>query len=183
LGGGRGTLLVYGAGALGLLWAATAQSRGVRAIVAARGGTERLEVARRYGAEVFDLEGEREETLAERAEGAPAMAVDCTGDPEVWRRLPDLVAPGGKVLLFGGCAPGTAVTWDAERLHYSEISLLGSFHYTPAEAREAMRLLASGEVDPSSLLSDRGTLSDLPRFLAAPARREGIRYAVRPSPG
>jgi L-iditol 2-dehydrogenase len=178
-----GTLLVYGAGALGLLWAATARARGVRAIVAARGGAGRLAIARRYGADVLDLKREGEETLAERAEGSPAMAVDCTGDPEVWRRLPDLVAPGGKVLLFGGCAPGTTVTWDAERLHYSEISLIGSFHYAPEEAREALRMLAAREIDPTPLLTEQGTLSDLPRFLAAQARREGIRYAVRPSLG
>jgi L-iditol 2-dehydrogenase len=169
----RGTLLVYGAGALGLLWAATARARGIPAVVVARGNALRLETARAYGARVIDLERE-----APNSAGLADMAVDCTGEVEVWQRLADLVVPGGKVLLFGGCAPGAAVTWDAARLHYSEISLLGSFHYTPAEAREAMRLLASGEVDPSPLLSDRGTLSDLPRFLAAQARREGIRYAV-----
>ena len=106
------------------------------------------------------------------------MAVDCTGDPDVWRRLPDLVAPGGKVLLFGGCAPGTTVAWEAERLHYSEISLVGSFHSTPADAREALRMLAAREIDPSPLITDRGALSDLPRFLAAQLRGEGIRYAV-----
>ncbi|HEY6066178.1 MAG TPA: alcohol dehydrogenase, partial [Thermoanaerobaculia bacterium] len=91
-----------------------------------------------------------------------------------------LVVPGGKVLLFGGCAPGTSVTWDAARLHYSEISLLGSFHYTPAEAREAIGMLASREIDPSPLVSGRGPLSELPRFLDAQRRREGIRYAVFP---
>jgi L-iditol 2-dehydrogenase len=176
----QGTLLIYGAGALGLLWAATARARGVPVIVTARGGAGRLEAARRYGADVLDLERDAPHRPAERAEEPPAMAVDCTGDPEVWTLLPDLVASGGKVLLFGGCAPGTTVTWDAARLHYSEISLLGSFHYTPGDAREAMRMLAAGEVDPAPLLTERGTLSDLPRFLAAQARSEGIRYAVRP---
>jgi L-iditol 2-dehydrogenase len=150
----------------------------VRAIVAARGGEGRFSIARRYGADVVDLESEGPKSLRDLAEDAPVMAVDCTGDPEVWRRLPDLVAPGGRVLLFGGCAPGTVVTWDAERLHYSEISLVGSFHSTPADAREALRMLATREIDPSPLLTERGTLSDLPRFLAAQARREGIRYAV-----
>jgi L-iditol 2-dehydrogenase len=173
LGGGRGAVLVYGAGALGLLWAATARARGVRAIVAARGGEERLAIARRYGADVVDLArgpvGEAVET-----------AIDCTGRGEVWSLLPDLVSPGGRVLLFGGCAPGETVAWDAARLHYSEISLIGSFHYSPDDAREALRLLASGEVDPSPLLTDQGALSDLPRFLAAQRRGEGIRYAVRP---
>jgi L-iditol 2-dehydrogenase len=172
-----GTLLVYGAGALGLLWAATARARGVPVVVAARGGAARLAIARAYGADVLDLAKDRDDVLAERA---PTLAVDCTGDPEVWRRLADLVAPGGKVLLFGGCAPGTEVAWAAERLHYSEISLVGSFHSTPADAREALRMLAAREVDPAPLLTERGTLADIPRFLAAQAAGEGIRYAVHP---
>jgi L-iditol 2-dehydrogenase len=174
----KGTLLVYGAGALGLLWAATARARGVRVVVAARGGAVRLAIARAYGAEVLDLDRERDDALEGSGGGAPEMAVDCTGDPDVWRRLPDLVCPGGKVLLFGGCAPGTEVSWGAERLHYSEISLVGSFHYSPADARKALRMLAAREIDPTPLVTERGTLSDLPRFLAAQARREGIRYAV-----
>jgi L-iditol 2-dehydrogenase len=122
---------------------------------------------------VIDLE--REES---HSAGAPEVAVDCTGDAAVWERLADLVAPGGTVLLFGGCVPGAKVTWDAARLHYSEISLIGSFHYTPDEARAAIGMLASGEIDPGPLITERGSLSDLPRFLAAQSRREGIRYAV-----
>jgi L-iditol 2-dehydrogenase len=172
-----GTLLVYGAGALGLLWAATARARGVPAVVAARGGRARLDAARACGAATVDLARDGDEPLAKLA---AAMAVDCTGDPDVWRRLPDLVRPGGRVLLFGGCAPETQVAWSAERLHYAEISVIGSFHSTPAEAREALRMLAAGEVDPSPLVTGSGALADLPRFLAAQAAREGIRYAVRP---
>lgn len=175
-----GTLLVYGAGALGLLWAATARTRGVPVVVAARGGADRLAIARGYGAEVLDLARKGDDDIADAAKGAPTMAVDCTGDPDVWRRLPDLVSPGGKVLLFGGCAPGTEVAWAAERLHYSEISLVGSFHSTPADAREALRILAEREIDAAPLLTGRGSLADLPRFLAAQEKREGIRYAVRP---
>lgn len=172
----NGTLLVYGAGALGLLWAATARARGIAAIVAARGDPAgRLSAALAYGARVIDLDREPPNSA-----GLVDVAVDCTGDPEVWQRLADLVAPGGKVLLFGGCAPGATVTWDAARLHYSEIALVGSFHYTPEEAREALALLASGEIDPSPLITERGSLSDVPRFLEAQARREGIRYAVIP---
>ena len=171
----RGTLLVYGAGALGLLWAATARARGIAATVAARGGAARLAAARAFGARVIDLERD-----GPNSGGLSDMAVDCTGDPEVWRRLADLVGPGGRVLLFGGCAPGTSVAWDAARLHYSEISLVGSFHSTPDEARSALAMLASGEIDPSPLVTAKGTLSDLPRFLQAQGRREGIRYAVMP---
>jgi len=166
------TLLVYGSGALGLLWAATAASRGVKVTVAGR-RAPRLELARRFGAATLDVERDAVEGI-----GADA-AVDCTGDPRVWEKLPALVRPGGRALLFGGCAPGATVTYDAARLHYAEIALLGSFHSTPEEARQALALLASGAIDPRPLVTRSGPLSDLPRFLEAQTRGEGVRYAVR----
>ena len=166
------TLLIYGAGALGLLWAAAAQARRVSAIVAGR-GTPRLEAAGSLGARVVDVAREPVAGIA------AAAAVDCTGDPRVWELLPSLVRPAGRVLLFGGCAPGASVTFDAARLHYSEISLAGSFHYTPEEAREAMALLSSGGIDPRPLITEAGSFGDVPRFLEAQARGEGIRYAIR----
>ena len=172
-----GRLLVYGSGALALLWAATARARGVPAAVAGR-RPDRLALARACGAETLDIAGDARAALL-AAGDLPDAAVDATGDPAVWETLPSLVRSGGRVLLFGGCAPGTTVAFDAARLHYDELSLVGSFHYTPAEAREAMALLASGAVDPRPLVTEVGALSDLPRFLEAQRRGEGVRYAVR----
>jgi L-iditol 2-dehydrogenase len=167
------TVVIYGAGALGLLWAATARARGVKAIVAGRRAA-RLEFAARYGAEVVDV-------AARPASGIAAdAAVDCTGDAKVWELLPSLVHAGGRVLLFGGCAPGATATWDAALLHYSEISLIGSFHSTPDEARAAMAALASREIDPHPLVTAPARLSDLARLLEAQSRGEGLRYAVSP---
>ena len=175
LGSVPGTLLVYGAGALGLLWAAVAASRGASVVVAGR-RPERARLAERFGARFADVSGD-----AAAAAGVPApdAAVDCTGDPVVWRRLSEAVRPGGTVVLFGGCAPGATAAFDAARLHYAEVALVGAFHYGPAEARAALDLLASGAIDPRPLLAERGALADLPRFLAAQARGEGVRYAVR----
>jgi len=167
------TLLIYGAGALGLLWAATARSRGVASTVAGR-RAPRLALAARFGAEVEDV------SRAPISGIAADAAVDCTGDPRVWELLPSLVRPGGRVLLFGGCAPGASVTYDAARLHYSEVSLIGSFHSTPEEARTALAELASGQIDPRPILTASGPLSELPRFLEAQSRGDGIRYAIHP---
>jgi L-iditol 2-dehydrogenase len=173
-------LLIYGSGALALLWAAMARARGVAAIVAGR-RPERLSLAAGCGAEVLDLDRHEPEDLFSRTGTLPEAAVDCTGDPSVWARLPNLVRHGGRVLLFGGCAPGASVTYDAARHHYSELSLIGSFHYTPEEARAAMAVLASRDVDPGPLVTEVGSLSDLPRFLEAQQQGEGVRYAVRPA--
>lgn len=177
LGAPAGTLLVYGAGALAFLWAAVAKRHGLEVIVAGR-RPERASLAERYGVRFVDLSRAGPERLVSGSGAAPDAAVDCTGERDVWELLPQVVRPGGQVLLFGGCAPGAAVTFDAARLHYAEIALIGSFHYTPAEAGSALEALASGEIDPRPLLSARGTLEDVPRFLEAQARGEGIRYAV-----
>jgi L-iditol 2-dehydrogenase len=168
----RGTrFLLFGTGALALLWALVLRWRGGQATVAGR-RADRLRLAASLGAEILDVST----GIPERFDAD--FAIDCTGSAEVWRRLPDLVRPGGQVLLFGGCAPGATVTFDAGRLHYCEISISGSFHYTPDDARSALTALASGELEPRLLISGRGGLSDLPRFLEAQGRGEGIRYAV-----
>jgi L-iditol 2-dehydrogenase len=169
----RSRVLVAGTGALAFLWAATAKERRVEIAVAGR-RPERAALARHYGAAFFEL------SRFEELRGGYEAAVDATGDPGVWSLLTEAVRPGGRVLLFGGCAPGTAVRFDAARLHYAEISLIGAFHSTPAEAAEALALIASGAVDPSPLISGRGALADLPRFLEEQARGEGVRYAVSP---
>jgi L-iditol 2-dehydrogenase len=163
--------LIYGSGALALLWALVVRWRGGRATVAGR-RSDRLALAQSLGAETLDVSSGPPDRFA------ADFAVDCTGSAEIWERLPDLVSPGGQVLLFGGCAPGARVSFDAGRLHYSEISLAGSFHYTPDDARAALQALASGELDPRPLISGRGSLSQLPRFLEAQRRGEGIRYAI-----
>jgi L-iditol 2-dehydrogenase len=172
---GPGTsMLIYGAGALAFLWAGLASKRGIEAIVAGR-RPERARLAERFGARFVDVSAGFPEGASRPAD----IAIDCTGDRTVWERLPALVRPGGRVLLFGGCAPGATVTFDAARLHYSEISLIGSFHYTPEEAKASLEALASGAIDPRPLIAETGTLTDIPRFLEQQQRGEGIRYAIR----
>ena len=131
---------------------------------------ERAVLAERCGARFIDLTRENPQ--------AADIAVDCTGQSTVWERLAELVRPGGQVLLFGGCAPGARVGFDAGRLHYGELALVGSFHYTPDDARAALAALAAGDIDPRPLVAGRGNFEDLPRFLDAQARGEGVRYAV-----
>ncbi len=172
-----GTLLVYGAGALAFLWAAVARRQGLDVVIAGR-RVERAALAARQGARFVDLTQTGPEALVDAGGGPPDIAVDCTGDRAVWELLPEVVRPGGQVLLFGGCAPGESVTFDAARLHYAEVALVGSFHYTPTEARAALDALAAREIDVRGIVAGRGTLQDLPRFLSAQQKGEGVRYAV-----
>ena len=165
-------LLVLGAGPMGLLWVAAARQAGVPTIHCVGRGEERLELARKWGAEAFHSDS-REVPQAD-------AVVECVGTPEAWARAFDLVSPGGRVLYFGGCAPGSSVSLDTAKLHYQEVSVAGSFHYRPSDVATALGWLESGAVDPRPLFSGEGPLSELPAFFERMREGKGIKYIVRP---
>jgi L-iditol 2-dehydrogenase len=88
------------------------------------------------------------------------LIIDTTGDPGVIEALPALAANGGSVVLFAGMAEGARVNVDAFALHYREVSITGSFHYTPRDADAALALLAAGAIPVSSLVGARRELSE-----------------------
>jgi len=87
------------------------------------------------------------------------LVIDTTGDPGVIEALPGLAADGGTVLLFAGLPAGARVSLDAHAIHYREVSIVGSFHYTPREADEALALLSRGAVPAAEIVSARRPLA------------------------
>jgi len=87
------------------------------------------------------------------------LVIDTTGDPDVISALPALAANGGTVLLFAGMADGARVSMDTFAVHYREVSIAGSFHYTPRDADAALALLVAGAIPVSSLVEARLELS------------------------
>jgi L-iditol 2-dehydrogenase len=71
--------------------------------------------------------------------------VEATGSLEVWHQCFEWVAPSGRILFFGGVPRGTTLSVDTYALHYQELSLIGSFHYTWQDLHEALTLI---EEDP-----------------------------------
>jgi L-iditol 2-dehydrogenase len=69
---------------------------------------------------------------------------------------------GGLVNLFGGPPAGTTVALDTNLLHYSDLTLKASFHHTPASARAAFDLLASGRFLAQDFLTGSATLAEVP---------------------
>ena len=78
-------------------------------------------------------------------------------------------APGGVVVLVGGCPSGTEVSLPTAPIHYDELDLRGTFHHSYAEVDEALALLAAGPLDWRALAGDTISLEELPAALAAPA--------------
>jgi L-iditol 2-dehydrogenase len=176
------TVAVVGLGAIGLLHVMVARARGVRVLAVGR-RAERLELARAAGAEVVidTARAGPEEALRTATAGAgPELIIECTGNPVMWTSAPAWAARGGQVVFFAGLPKGTHVELDPVRMHYDEIQLLSAFHFRPGDVEEARALLATGDVQPRSLVSALRPLTAITDVFQALDRGEGVKYAILP---
>ena len=97
----------------------------------------------------------------------PLAVVEAVGRPEAWESAVALARPGGEVLLYGGCAPGTTVTLPTFPIHYAELSIRGTYHHTPDAVREALAHLAAADAPYGDLLGTEVTLEQVPDVLTA----------------
>jgi L-iditol 2-dehydrogenase len=173
------TALVVGAGPVGLLHLACLKMHGIRTI-ASDISESRLSAAERMGATAAGSNA-LEQVIEKNTDSLGVdLVVECTGRAEVWEKAVRYVRRGGSVVLFGGCPAGTSVTYDTHRLHYDEITVSGSFHYTPSDVRLARQILAEKKIDASSLISGSFPLEGLVEALDRLERGEGIKYVIRP---
>jgi len=176
------TVLVLGAGPLGLLLVRCAVLSEARVLVVGR-RADRLQAALAMGAAAtLDAATDpvADDWVRAHTNGRGAdRVIEAVGRPEAWEQAIRLVRKGGTVNLFGGCPAGTELRVDTARLHYDALTLLGTFHHTPATIREALRLLSEGNVPAEVLIQGRASLEELPARLAELARGGGpLKMAV-----
>ncbi len=173
------SVLIIGTGPIGLLHLLLAKQKGAKVTITGL-EQERLDLAKKLGADEVILP-----RLLENIEKSTAglgfdFVFECTGQVSVWENTVNYVRRGGTVVLFGGCKKGTIVTYDTYRIHYDEITLKGVFHFTPADVKEAYRLLKENLVDVKPLISGHYNLEDIREPFDKLSRGEGIKYAIIP---
>lgn len=111
------------------------------------------------------------------------LVFEAVGRPDAWRAALAATAPGGTLVLVGGCPRGSDVSFATGPLHYDELDLRGSFHHSPAEVDRALAALAAGELDWERLLGATIGLEQLPRALATPSGGAATKWVVEPRAG
>ena len=164
------TIAVIGAGPIGLMFMHAAELNGLHVIAVVKRPEQALS-AKLFGAqEIVRTTGARDagtravcdavRALTESRRGVD-IAIDAAATPLTWQWAVEMVRKGGTVNFFGGCASGTKVELDTNRLHYNDITLKSSFHHTPATCRRAFELIASGRFQCGEYITGRARLMDL----------------------
>lgn len=177
-------VLVIGSGPIGLMFTALARHIGCEVTVAGR-GTQRLERARQLGASrVIEAprEGDLVSAIRSQTNQAFDVVMEAVGQPATWEAAVKLVRKGGTVNLFGGCPTGTAVNFDTALLHYSNLTLLASFHHTPTMIRQALSYIEKGLIKAADFVDGECALDDLPAlFKSMAAGNRAVKTLVKVS--
>ncbi|GIV07955.1 MAG: sorbitol dehydrogenase [Fimbriimonadales bacterium] len=169
---------ILGTGAMAYLHLMEAKARDCHTVVVGR-RPERLALAQELGAEAT-LPFEQLEQLAALTDGGADIVIEATGAKTVWELAPSLAAPGGKVLLYSGLAKGETVSVLAERWHYDELTILGSFHFTTQDALNALQRLRQPEFQVERLITDTRPLKEIVQVFEQMDKGDGIKYAIVP---
>jgi L-iditol 2-dehydrogenase len=185
------TMVVIGAGPIGLMFMHAAELAGVEVIAVVKRENQ-IGSAKIFGAsKVILVDATKDVVAATRAltnDGRGAdIVIEAVATPVTWEWAVDMVRKGGLVNFFGGPPSGTKVKLDTNRLHYGDITLKASFHHTPATCRTAFELVTSGRFKCEEYITGRAGLDEVPAIFAGMMHRNGkardIKTAVFPEGG
>lgn len=176
---------IIGIGPIGLMFARVAKLKGARVIVAGRNPIK-LKLAEEFAHadEIVDLVKYPNpekifKSFSDENRGLD-IAIECVGLPEIWERLVSCVRPGGTVHFFGGCKSGSTVSIDTTKMHYGDIKLMSVFHHTPKYFREALDLIASGNIEVEKLITDNLGLQDVEYAMQQHIDGKAIKFLITP---
>jgi len=179
------TVTVIGGGPIGLMFVQVAKAIGCNVVAVVKRDSQ-VAAAKHMGAhEVVQITKVKDAVEAVRAVSSGKrgsdVVIEAVGRPEAWEWAVEMVRKGGTVNFFGGCASGTKVQLDTNRLHYSEITLKATFHHTPETVRKAFKLIAEKKIRSTDYITGEAPLSRLQQVLRHMLNRNGdIKTAIIP---
>jgi len=158
------TVVILGAGPIGLMHLMLTRNSNAGKVIVSDISWDRLKFAEKFGADAVVNPNEEDifSRVREETGGLGAdIVIEAVGSPNTWEIAIKLPRKGGKVLLFGGPPKGTTVPVDTYRVHYEEVVIQGSFHFTPEDVLRAFKIICSGKLPLKDLITSRAKIEDI----------------------
>lgn len=166
------TALIVGCGPIGLLTLVAVRRVGARLVITTDIDPVRRDLSRSLGAHAsLDPAGpEWRHALGDLAGGEVDVAFDAVGIAATFSQALEAVRPGGRLVAIGGWQ---TVPVDLARVVSREVSVVGTFNYTPAEFAEALAWLAEGRLTADELMARTHPLEEGAKVFAELAAHGG----------
>ncbi|MBW7883850.1 MAG: zinc-binding dehydrogenase, partial [Caldilineaceae bacterium] len=177
------SLLIIGDGPMGLLQAMLGKQLGAAPIILSGMAPHRLDFARQIADVVVNSRTDDLGAAVNEATGGGVdkIVVSVASEEAVHGAMPFL-RKGGAINLFAGMPQDAAVTVSSSRIHYDELTVLGTFGFWPVHFRRALELLSSKDFLCPGFVTTTVTLDNMREALEAAGRYEGIKAVMLRDP-
>jgi len=152
------TVVIIGAGPSGIIHTILSESRGAAKIIVSDIINYRLEMAKRFGADLT-INPQNEsliEKVRESTNGRGADLVIVTAPyAEALSEGLNVCRKGGTVCVFAPSLPNKQVSISPYRLFFSEIRIIPSYSTSHLETRTALKLINTGKIKAKELITHR----------------------------
>jgi 2-desacetyl-2-hydroxyethyl bacteriochlorophyllide A dehydrogenase len=162
------TVLIIGAGPMGLAHAALSRLRGASRIIVSEPSETRRQRARAIGSdiEIDPLSAGGADDLWDATDGRGAdVVIEAVGRPATYKQSIELVRRGGRILAYGAAPPEATIDLKPFEIYAKELTIVGSYAGTYETWPMAIDLIASGRVNPSQIVDSVRPLSDVARSI------------------
>ncbi len=175
------TVFVIGAGPIGCLHVAISKVRGASVIVSQRSRKRREMVKLLQPRAVIDPSTEDVVARVRQLTGGRgADIVICANGVSATQTVAvECVRKGGRVVLFGGLPSSSPMSsFDANRIHYGEIEVVGAFSYHPTMHELALEVISRQLVPTDLLVTHAFPLESVGDAFETAANRTGLKVMV-----
>lgn len=171
---------IFGDGPIGLLLVQLAWLFAARDVVLIGASPERMEFARKVTASmIIDARtNDINSALLKHAGTLPSVVIEATGNPVAVASAVRACAPGGRVILQGLCAGQAGIGLDLDQIVVDDITIRGALG-SPGVWPRVIRLIESGRIEPSVVISDILMFSDFERAIGMVKERRGMKIMLR----
>jgi L-iditol 2-dehydrogenase len=177
-------VLVIGAGPIGVMHTKLAKARGAGRVIVSEPMPERAFQARRMGADrvVNPSTEDLLQALAEESGGRGADAIIVAAPVHAAQESTlTLAAIGGRINFFGGLPKDRpTINFDSNLVHYKELVITGTTACSTNDCWQAARIVDSGLVDLSDLVSQRFRLDEAVKAFTAAEDRKSLKIVLEP---
>lgn len=179
------SLLVIGAGPVGILLVRLARAFGACLTILADINTKRLEMASIAGADYLIDRSHMDlfKTVMDITEGKGAnMVFTACPSPSAQEDSLKVVARRGCINFFGGLPQDSRnIEVNSNHIHYNEVYVTGSHGSTPRQHTLAMELIRSKRIDVSDLVTHQFRLEEIHDAFDTVRKQTGLKAMVLPN--
>lgn len=177
------SVLVIGAGPIGILSAELARISGAGSIIVAQRSRNRMEMAKKFNYTHYidtsteDLvEAVKRITNNKGVNVAIATAPDKVSQEQAVMTL----APRGRLSLFASLSPGKSeISIDSRAIHYKELSIVGAASSTAYQIKKALDILATKRIRTENIITHELPLEKIVEGINLSMRGEALKVYIK----